>query len=120
MQEIKTKRGTLKIKKINVPATLRLLGRVRKRVADAGIGVGDLSEEEWISYTIEEMGFLFDMSEMDCSYEDLLDIDEAAEKLIEISSQFFIKMGTYLKKKVTSKTPSMSTQQESGESNLSV
>lgn len=113
MKEITTSKGKLKYRSPNVPDTLRLLGRVRKKAMG---DVAELSEEEWLSITIEEMDFLFDMSGMECDYQGLLNIDESAKLLIQVASEFFVKMGTYIKKKAASKTPSTPTQPESKES----
>lgn len=96
----------LKYRSPNIPDTLKLLGRVRKKVAKS---VEELTEEEWLSYTIESMDFLFDTSAMDCDYEGLLEVDEAAEVLIEVATDFFIKMSGYIKKKAPLKTQSTPT-----------
>lgn len=93
MKEIKTSKGIIKYKQPNTPEAMRLMGRIKKKVET------NASAEEYISATIEEMGFLFDTTDMKLEYKELFEIEEAAELLIEISGEFLGKMGALLKKK---------------------
>lgn len=104
MKEIKTSKGIVKYQDPNPINALRLMGKVRKKIDI------NASEEEWIAETVDQMDFLFDLKEAKCNYDDLKNDSESARFLIDVASDFIVKMTELYKKKQSLETQSMSTQ----------